>query len=243
MPIVTTRAVVLQTYRYSDTSKILRLLTFDHGPQSAIARGALRPRSRMSGLLEPFAEGMATLYLKPNRDLHALSGFDLIRERQALGLDLPRFTGASLLCELVLRIAPREADPVLFEVLVTALDDLLAADGTDVQPVVVASVWHLMSVLGFAPSVEVCVECGREPEPGRPARFDLREGGLRCDRCTAAGRFLPPDEVTALRALVAGRTATGASAAQMALLSEFIRYHAAEGTRIRSLEFLGAVSP
>jgi DNA repair protein RecO (recombination protein O) len=156
---------------------------------------------------------------------------------------MPRFTGASLLCELVLRIAPPEADPGLFEVLVTALDDVLTAEEPDVQPVVVASVWHLMSVLGFAPSVEACVECGRDPEPGRPARFDLREGGLRCDRCSAVGRFLPADEVESLRALVGGRTGRGASSVQMALLSEFIRYHAAEGSRIRSLEFLGVVAP
>ena len=84
MPIVTTSCLVLQTYRFGDTSKILRLLTREHGPVSALARGALRPRSRMSGVLEPFVEGVVTLYLKPNRDLHTLSGFELVRSRQAL---------------------------------------------------------------------------------------------------------------------------------------------------------------
>ena len=43
MPVVTTPAIVLSALRYSETSKIVRLATRDHGVQSAIAKGALRP--------------------------------------------------------------------------------------------------------------------------------------------------------------------------------------------------------
>ncbi|MGH7130234.1 MAG: DNA repair protein RecO, partial [Planctomycetaceae bacterium] len=61
-------SIILQTFAYGDTSKILRLLTADHGVCSAFARGALRPRSRFGGVLEPFSEGVATLYLKEGRE-------------------------------------------------------------------------------------------------------------------------------------------------------------------------------
>ena len=46
MSLVTTPAVVLQTYRYSETSKVVRLATRELGVQSAIAKGVLRPKSR-----------------------------------------------------------------------------------------------------------------------------------------------------------------------------------------------------
>ena len=46
MPLVSTPAIVLSALRYSETSKIVRLATRDVGVQSAIAKGALRPRSR-----------------------------------------------------------------------------------------------------------------------------------------------------------------------------------------------------
>lgn len=243
MPIVTSRSVVLQTYRYSDTSKILRLLTRDHGPLSAIARGALRPKSRLSGVLEPFAEGVATVYVKPNRDLHALSDFELIRERQALGFDLPRFAGASVLCELVMRIAPREPDARLYDTLVTALDSLIETPEDASRTVAAAAIWRLVAHLGFAPAVDGCLDCGRPLERGEPARFDLAAGGLRCARCPAVGRPLSPGDVTALRALTAGDASAGASPAQLSLLAEFIRYHATEGARIRSLDFLAAPTP
>lgn len=242
MPIVTTRSVVLQTFRYSDTSKILRLLTLDHGPVSVIARGALRPKSRLSGVLEPFAEGTATFYLKANRDLHTLSDFELIRERQALGSDLARFAGASVLCELVMRVAPKERDPVLFEFLVAALDDLIDAPTHAMRGFAAALIWRLVILLGFAPAVDVCVDCGRPPQPGAPARFDLSAGGLRCHRCPAVGRYLSPEEAHALRALAAGDPTVDPSSLQIGLLVEFIRWHAAEGSRIRSLEFLATSS-
>lgn len=238
MPIVTTRSLVLQTHPYSDTSKILRLMTLDCGPQSVMARGALRPKSRLSGVLEPFAEGTATFYLKRDRDLHTLSDFDLIRERQALGRDLRRYAAASVLCELVLRLAPAERDAELYEVLRRGLDSLLEAESAAVAGTAVASSWTLVDVLGFAPDLSGCSRCGHQFED-RDGRLDVREGSLVCERCLPGGGTLSPAEVETLRRLAAGDPhGPPPSRIQLGLLVDFIRHHAAEGIRLRSLDFL-----
>lgn len=242
MPIVSTRSVILQTYRYSDTSKILRLMTREHGPRSAIAKGALRPKSKFGGVLEPFAEGEATFYLKDDRDLHTMSEFELIRDRQRLGVDLPRFAGASLACELVMRLAPAERDDRLYRALVNALDALMEASEARVEAVALSAVWGVVRLLGFTPELAACVECGRIPEEG--ARFDHAAGGLVCGGCTPGdgpGRWLEPPELDTLRKLEDGRplaTETGPGARQSALLRDFIRYQMTDGTRLRSLRFL-----
>ena len=57
MSLVSTPAIVLRTYRYSETSKIVRLATRDYGVQSAIAKGVLRPRSAFGAALETLSEG------------------------------------------------------------------------------------------------------------------------------------------------------------------------------------------
>ena len=239
MPIVTTRSVVLKTYPYSDTSKILRLMTRDHGPRSAIAKGARRSGSKFGGLIEPFAEGYATLYLKENRDLHTLSDFDLIRERQRLGQDLPRYAGASVVCEMVMRLAPAHRDDRLFKVLVSGLDALLDADRDDVEGVALRQVWRVVAALGFAPDLRRCVGCGRDVGEGEEARFDFAEGGLRCTACGAQGARLSPDEVATLRRLAHGEGPAGAPGSrQRRVVVDFVRYHLAEGTRLRSLDFL-----
>lgn len=238
MPIVTTRSVVLQTHPYSDTSKILRLMTLDFGPQSVMARGALRPRSRLSGVLEPFADGSATFYLKPDRDLHTLSDFYLTRERQALGRDLRCFAAASVLCELVLRLAPAERDEALFHGLTRGLDLLLEARSEAVPGIALAAIWTLVDVLGFAPDLEGCSRCGN-PLQQREGRLEVREGSLVCEQCLPGGGSLTPAEISTLRRLASGNPEGPApSNQQVRLLVEFIRHHAAEGIRLRSLEFL-----
>jgi DNA repair protein RecO (recombination protein O) len=240
VPIVTTSCLVLQTYRFGDTSKILRLLTFDHGPLSALARGALRPKSRLSGVLEPFVEGRATLYLKPNRDLHTLSDFDLVRSRQSLGSDMARFAGASVLAELVLRLAPAEQDERVFSALKVGLDQLVQAPAGSATAVSAAMIWELVRVFGFEPSLSDCLSCGHSITSSESARFDMGEGGLRCAECAGAGILLPPEELGTLRRLAVDgdRSVDDVSALQLRLLRDFIRLHVAEDLRIRSLEFL-----
>jgi len=235
---VTTRCVVLQTHRYSDTSKILRLMTEEHGPRSAIARGALKPKSRISGLTEPFAEGVATLYLKANRDLHALSDFELIRERQALGRDLRLFAGASVLCELVLRLAPEQADAHLFQVLVEGLDELISASPETAGTAALQQIWRVVATLGFGPELDACVSCGRPLEPEARARFDHAAGGVRCAECPPIGTELAPHELVALRSLVYSAESQPVTRKQVGLVADFIRYHAAEDLQLRSLDFL-----
>lgn len=240
MPILTTRCVVLKTYRYGDTSKILRLMTRERGPVSALARGALRPRSPISGLVEPFAEGDATLYMKVNRDLHTLSAFDLIRERQDLGADLECFAGASVLCELVLRFAPEQRDDRLYAGLVQGLDALLEVPPTRREATALARIWDIVGILGFAPSLEHCLECGRPLATGPEVRFDLEAGGLRCASCPGAGAPLAGAELQELKTLVRGEVGIlSTTHRQRALLRDFIRVHPAQGSALRSIEFLG----
>ena len=90
MSLVITPAVVLQTYRYSETSKVVRLATRELGIQSAIAKGVLRPKSRFGAALEFLSEGEAQLYYRDSRELHTLAAFDATNLRRGLAGDVAR---------------------------------------------------------------------------------------------------------------------------------------------------------
>src|SRR5213595_3974500 len=126
MSLVTTPAVVLQTYRYSETSKVVRLATRDLGVQSAIAKGALRPKSRFGAGLELLSEGVAQLYFREARELHTLGAFDLVNLRRDLAADVGRFAGATALTEVMLKMAPPAPLAVAYDALTAALDTLAA---------------------------------------------------------------------------------------------------------------------
>ena len=243
MSLVTTRAVVLQTYRYSETSKILRLMTRELGPCSTLARGALRPKSRFGGLLEPFVEGEATFFTKEGRDLHTMSSFELVRDRRGLDQSIELFTIASVLCELVMRLAPEHPDTELYVTLTRGLDGLHGRVGGGEAAGGLEYVWGLVDALGFRPELERCVVCRRRIGD-ESARFDFPAGGLRCPSCAPVGPRLSPDELEALRKLAAGSPASGGGAGrnQGLWLAEFIRHHLAEGARLRSLPFLSRLA-
>ncbi|HSU14992.1 DNA repair protein RecO [Longimicrobium sp.] len=240
MALVSTRALVLQAFPYSETSKILRLYTWDHGLVSVIAKGALRPKSRYGGVLEPFTEGTATFYHRYGRDLHTLGGFDLLRSRQALGRSLVGFAGASLLSEVVMRTGTEEPHPDLYHALADAWD--LVAEARGPEQALAASLtgaWSLIVLLGFEPQAGACIHCGRVLDPDEPVRFDAMAGGAACTGCRRAGRVLDAESRAELRRMLAGHVPEGGVArpgTHRALLKAFLEAQLAQDRPFRSLE-------
>jgi DNA repair protein RecO (recombination protein O) len=241
VPIATTESIVLKGFAYGDTSRILRLLTRQHGVQSVIAKGALRPRSRFGGVLDPFTEGVATFYLREGRDLHTLSAFELLWSPHRLGRDLVAFGGASLLAEIVLRTASEQPDPPLYDAMKSSLRRLAEAEPRHSECLVLAETWSLIDRLGFAPALEDCIACGRSLGTTEIAAFDYAAGGGRCVRCTgdSPGRPLPPAARAALLALSRGEAVTlPQTAAHWRLLARYLLHHVVEGDPLHALAFL-----
>src|SRR5437879_1861795 len=177
MSLVATRAVVLRTYRYSETSKVVRLATRDLGVQSAIAKGALRPRSPFGAGLELLSEGVAQLYLREGRELQTLAAFDVTNLRRELTRDLGCFAGAAALAEIVLRMAPPAPLTTVYDALIAGLDVLVAAEPAMVDAEGVRAVWRLLGVLGFEPALSACVRDDTAVEGGHAVIFSAGEGG------------------------------------------------------------------
>lgn len=240
MAVTATDAIVLQTFPYGETSKIVRLLTRSAGVHSAIAKGALRPRSPYS-TLEPFTEGAAALHIRSTRELQTLSGFDLTRSRHALGRDLLRFGGASLLAELVMRTASEDPHEGLYDAVSSGLDRLVAAGPDDLEATVLAVTWHAVALMGFAPELGACVACGAVIAPALDAAFDHTAGGLRCNDCATGlpGYRIPARARAAIASFSRGEPVpVGVTTGHWRLLTRYLEHHLLEGSPLRSLNFL-----
>jgi len=249
MALVTTPAVVLQTYRYSETSKVVRLATRELGVQSAIAKGALRPKSPFGAGLELLSEGTAQLYFRETRELHTLGAFDLVNLRRGLAADVSRFAGAAALAEVMLRMAPPAPLPAAYETLTTALDALEATATERADATALRAIWLLLGVLGFEPSLATCVRDGAAVAPDGDAQvaFSVGEGGVLCPRCTPTPPAQPPTRLPpqAYRDLVAlndPRAALPAldaphAAAHRRLVARFVRHHLDDAGVLSALDF------
>jgi DNA repair protein RecO (recombination protein O) len=243
MSLVTTPAIILSAIRYGETSKIVRLATREHGVQSAIAKGALRPRSRFGAALQLLSEGQAQYLSKEHRELHILTAFDLQQLHVGLAADLARYATASALAEVMLRFAPPDPHPDSYDLLRHALHALEAAPSPDIEALGFRLLWHLVSVLGFAPSLAACVRDGALlPEGALP--FSTRDGGALCPSCAAqhGATRLPPAARADLLALLDPDAALPVldhrhGAAHRRLLARYVRYHLGEGAELPALDF------
>ena len=233
MSLVSTPAIVLRTYPYSETSKIVRLATRDYGVQSAIAKGVLRPKSPFGAALETLSEGVAQLYHKETRELQILAAFDVTQLRRGLAGNVGRFAGAAALSEVMLKMAPPAPLPAAYEALIFGLDALAGATAEQVDAVAVRWLWLLVGVLGFAPELNVCVRDGNQVS-GTVA-FSAAEGGVLCANCAGLKppTRLPPRAYSDLRALndEAAEVPTldaAHAAAHRRLVARFIRQHLGE---------------
>lgn len=242
--LVATPAIVLQTFRYSETSKIVRLATRDLGVQSAIAKGVLRPRSPFGAALETLSEGIAQLYHKETRDLQTLAAFDVTELRRDLARDLGRFAGAAALAEVMLKMAPAAPLAVAYDTLIRALDALAAAAPADADAVAVRWLWLLVGVLGFAPELDACVRDGNAVAGNGDVAFSTADGGVLCAACAGPRppTRLPPHAYRDLLALNdAGAEVPALDAAHAAahrrLVARFVRHHMDASGALSAMDF------
>jgi DNA repair protein RecO (recombination protein O) len=244
MPQLDSPAIVLSTLRYSETSKIVRLATREHGVQSAIAKGALRPRSRFGAALQFLSEGQARLLVKEHRELHILAGFDLLRLHAGLAADLERYATASALAEVMLRFAPADPHPESYDLLRDALGLLEVAPAAELEALGFRLLWQLVGSLGFAPALDACVRDGTPLPADGGLAFSTREGGALCPACAAGhgATHLPPDARADLGALLAAgamlpRLDRRHAEAHRRLLARYVRFHLGEGAELPALDF------
>jgi DNA repair protein RecO (recombination protein O) len=251
MNTLSTDAIVLHVADYLESSRIYRLMTREAGVVSVVARGARNSRKRFGSAVDLFAEGQAQLQMKPGRDLQSLLSFDVQRSRPQLAADLGVFYGAAAIAEVTLRLVHEEAAPVVYEHLSVGLTTLaqtptavpasqasgasasgVMAPGSQAIAVCCSIIWHLISHIGYRPTLANCANCHSPISPNLKSHFSPHTGGVVCDECSRAipkTRTIPPDARAAIARWLDGDSVAGLSApelrAHQRLLREFISPH------------------
>ena len=242
MSLLSTRAVLLRSHPFSETSLIFRFFTRERGLVSVMARG-VRKRGTPP---EIFSTGVLVLYYRRNRDLQNYREFSVTRPHRSLAGDVRRFAGASLLADLVLHHAGEEPGAALFAGLDASLERLADAPAEMVAPLILSSAWALVSLMGYAPELSACVECGNELDDTAVGRLDYAAGGVRCPRCAGPASGAPrvgPRARRQLRALLMGEPVDGLDriTTHVKVLRNYVHHHIAGSRTLPSFPFLESV--
>ena len=189
MPLHTTDALILRTYKLNDADRIVVFLTRDRGKKRGVAKGARRLRSRFRGALEPLTRASVVYFEKESRELVSLNDADT--ERSPLSAFHPEALGyVGYLAELIDEWAP-ENDPN---------EKLFRLGAAVVEALVRYFEFWLLRLQGVYPSVTTCQRCNGSLADG--ARLSPAARTLVCRHCAppAGASPLSPGALGFLRA-------------------------------------------
>ena len=247
MPAYNVSAIVLRRTEIGETDKILRLFTREAGRVDAIAKGAKRSTSKLTGATELFT--YSRMQLATGKNLEIITQCEIRESFPLLRSDLNALTRATYLCELVDRlIAQHEPNPEVFDLLLSALY-LLRRARTNPDVIVHSFEMHLMEERGYQPELRRCVKCGGELQAGRMA-FSPSLGGTLCGADAAliddaipianeTARLLASLSELETEELLALSPSPKASAEAARCLKWYIRYRLDHD--LRSAEFLDLI--
>lgn len=114
-------AIVLKSIPYEERNRIVTALTENHGVVSALARNAIQSR-RFGGTLEAFVASEWTFVEKPGTELLRLEEAVIRRAYDGIRADFELLSVASVMNELMLKVAPKhDPCPELFRLHANAL--------------------------------------------------------------------------------------------------------------------------
>src|SRR5262245_25240396 len=188
MPVYTSEALILRTYKLAEADRIVVFFTKDRGKKRGVAKGARRARSRFTGTLEPLTRAGIAYYERELRDLVRINYVE--PQRSALSAvahgtgDASALGHAEYFAELIDEWAPEgHADERLYRLGASVIDAL--ADGAPTEPLARYFEFWLLRLQGVYPQLSSCPECGGPYDGG--AVLPPREHHYVCARCAAGG--------------------------------------------------------
>jgi len=135
MPLITTDALILRTYKLGESDRIVVFLTRDRGKKRGVAKNARQSRRRFGGALEPMTCGRVTYRERERRELVFLQDVAATHSplRMASVIDDGDALGhVSYFAELIDEWAPdNDANETLYRLGVSVVEALIAGVATE----------------------------------------------------------------------------------------------------------------
>ncbi|CQR73928.1 DNA repair protein RecO [Sporomusa ovata DSM 2662] len=183
-------AILLATRDWSAADRMVTLFSRERGIVTVMAYGARKPKSKLSGGLQPFTH--LNLLLAGGKGMDLVRQCEVVTSFRKIREDLTRLAYANFIAELTLGLWPQQqSESAAFDMLLAVLT-LLAERNPRIAAL--AGAWQLMVLAGFQPEYEHCAHCGAILS--LPAYFSFIEGGGTCVHCSPPGtsKFDQPDK-------------------------------------------------
>lgn len=169
--------IIIDEKSYSETSKLLYIITKEHGYISVLSKGCKNIKSPLRSVSTRLTYGKFIIYYKEGK-LSTLKEVSVINLFKNIKKDISRISYASYLLELSGGVIKQNNNEIIFTNLINAL--IKIDEGFD--PLVIMNILELkyLELLGVMPVIDECALCGKKT--GIVTLSSYR-GGYVCDRC------------------------------------------------------------
>ncbi len=177
MKIESIDGIVLSETNYSESSKILNVLTEEYGLIGVMSKGCRNIKSKLRGVSRKLIYGTFNIYHKEN-GLSTLISVDVKSSFSKVLSDLEGVSYAAFMLDLVLQVVRQTEDSSIFNLLRDAL--LKLEEGF--SGVVLTNILELkvLDYLGVTPSIDACSICGSDKGI---VTLSSDDGGYVCRDC------------------------------------------------------------
>lgn len=182
--IVKTEAIVLKSFDFRETSRIVTFYTRNHGKVKGVLKGIRKDPRKFGSSVDRFSLNDIVFYQYRNSDIHLVSQCDMKDYYFPIRQDFRKMAAASYVLELVDAIMPVEQkNEEIFDLILQYLSSLGSAQ--DISKLVHVFQIKTLVYSGFRPHLDTCVKCERKVQG--QTRFSMQLGGLICEICRPLG--------------------------------------------------------
>lgn len=181
---IKTDSIILRSRRIGELHKGLSCLTRSNGIIDAIAYGAGKGKSKLSGLVDPFSLLHLYLYFDPVKDSYKISDIEQKMIFPNIRLKLGKFYIASFWAELILKSFSGGGESGrVYPLFAQSLSILNKAEKGDQNLILIQFIWRYLGISGFQADIENCSECGKSFIDTETVLFDERDNEIVCSNC------------------------------------------------------------
>ena len=187
--------IVIGETNYSESSKILQVLTRDEGIIGVISKGCRRVKSNLRTVSSKLIYGDFNIYYKEN-GLSTLISVDIKRYFKQMMTDIVKISYATYLLELTQQTYKQNPKVEIYDMLIAALDKI--EDGFN--PLAITNIIELkyLDYLGIGINVDSCNVCGNNTDI---VTFSSKMGGLVCKDCYTNEKIVSSKAIQIIRML------------------------------------------
>lgn len=175
--------LILKEVIYKENDKILHALSRENGKIQLLSKGAKKSNSHLINVSQLFAYSRCSM--AKSKDMFIITHAELIDNFYGLKNNMEAFFYGSYILELIGYVAgENEIDSRVFDMTVSIIKYLSETD-KNYNKLVAAYELKLISMLGYKPTLSICISCGNEIQAN--AKFSIQEGGLFCSDCVNYG--------------------------------------------------------